>query len=274
MISLKLRLKISFFLLTLVLFTTSCTRKEQTEDYVAKVEEHTLTTAVLDSALGDYNNKSMYKEEFINDWVEKEVLYQEAIKENIIAEPNYISLVKRSERELAATLLIEKYLKNNPINPATDEIKKYFDVYKSDFRLTDDLYKLNLASFVNRESAIRFRNLLIESRWENTIKIIKSDNTLIEEFANKLFYSYQIKPLAFQKIVDNLLLNEVSIVFDSEPSKFTVVQFLEKYNRNSIPSFEFIQNIVRERFITVKRKELIKNYIESLISDYKVEIKR
>lgn len=274
MISLKLRLKISFFLLTLVLFTTSCTRKEQTEDYVAKVEEHTLTTAVLDSALGDYNNKSMYKEEFINDWVEKEVLYQEAIKENIIAEPNYISLVKRSERELAATLLIEKYLKNNPINPATDEIKKYFDVYKSDFRLTDDLYKLNLASFVNRESAIRFRNLLIESRWENTIKIIKSDNTLIEEFANKLFYSYQIKPLAFQKVVDNLLLNEVSIVFDSEPSKFTVVQFLEKYNRNSIPSFEFIQNIVRERFITVKRKELIKNYIESLISDYKVEIKR
>jgi hypothetical protein len=274
MINLKQRLKISFLLFILVLFTAACSKKEKTEDYVAKVEKQTLTSLELDSALGDFSNRAMYKEEYINDWVEKEVLYQEAIKENVITDPNYISMIKRSERELARAKLIEKYLKDNPLNPTTEEVKNYFESYKSDFRLTDELYKLNIAYFINRESAVRFRNLLIESRWDNAIKTIKSDNTLIEEFANALLYSYQINPITFQRVVDNLLPNEVSIVFDSEPSKFVIVQFLEKYYRNSIPSFEFIQNIVRERYITLKQKELVKSYIESLISDYNVEIKR
>jgi hypothetical protein len=49
---------------------------------------------------------------------------------------------------------------------------------------------------------------------------------------------------------------------------------VDRLNKDDIPPFEVVQNLVRERYIIIKNKEVIRNYINQLIDDYDIEIKR
>ena len=71
-----------------------------------------------------------------------------------------------------------------------------------------------------------------------------------------------------------MMPGEISVVIETEENKFAVMQLEEKFNKGIIPPFEVIKEKVKERYQVIKNKEFIQNYIEELISDYDVEIKR
>jgi hypothetical protein len=48
---------------------------------------------------------------------------------------------------------------------------------------------------------------------------------------------------------------------------------IKKYSRDEIPEYEIIKGIVEDRFLTLKKQELFKNYIHQLYLKYNVEIK-
>ncbi len=62
------------------------------------------------------------------------------------------------------------YLKSYKIEISDDELKEYFNVNEEDYNFSDDAYILNLVSFSNEESAIRFRNNAIIDGWEKAVE--------------------------------------------------------------------------------------------------------
>jgi hypothetical protein len=263
------------FVSCLILFSMlGCSKQEKQETYVAKVDNSVLTEEQLNSALADDENKSKFRAEFINDWIETEVLFKEAEREGLLKEERFNSLLERSKKHLAASLFIEKVLEASKVEVSDEEINSYFESNKNDFKLIDGAYRINTISFSNFDKAVSFRLALMESDWKKTLNAYRTEKSILGSETSKLIYSYQIQPASLQRILTNLQPGEISIVIETEPMKFAVVQLIEKFDKDSVPQLEIVNDEVRTRLLMIKKKELIRNYIDKLITDHNMEIVR
>ncbi|NMB81872.1 MAG: hypothetical protein GYA14_08645, partial [Ignavibacteria bacterium] len=161
--------KISPVIVISILTFISCSDENKSSKHLVKVGESVLTEENLKNSLGEFQNQVKFSEEFITDWIEKEVLFKEAKDNGILDSEEFNRILEKSKKELAAALIIRKYLDENKYEPTIDELKNFYDKYKQDFTFVEDNYKINRAYFKNSESAIRFRKLLIESDWKKTL---------------------------------------------------------------------------------------------------------
>jgi parvulin-like peptidyl-prolyl isomerase len=266
-------LRISSVLLT-VLFFSGCSDKNKSSNHLVKVGDSVLTEENLDKALKEFRNQSKLREEFINEWIEKEILYKEALEQGLLDNEEFKWIMENSKKELASAFLINKYLDDNRYEPAADELKEFYDKYKHDLIFTEDYYKINTAYFNNFETAVKFRKLLIESDWKRTLNSFRGDETIINVHSGLLIPAHKFESISFYKVVTNLLPNEVSIVLQEEPSKYLIVQLIEKFDKGTLPQYEMITDIVKDRFMLLKNKELVREFLNQLIEDNNVDIKR
>jgi len=267
-------LKISPFVFISILTFIGCSGENKSSKHLVKVGDSVLTEETLTNSLGEFRNQAKFREEFINDWIEKEVLFNEAKVNGILETEEFNRILEKSKKELAAALIIKKYLDENKYEPGIDELKNFYERYKQDFTFVEDNYKINRAYFKNSESAVSFRKLLIESNWEKARNSFRGDESLIQEESLLLIPTHKFETMAQFKVVSNLLPLEVSVVLQEEPSKFTIVQLVEKFDKGSLPSYEMITDIVKDRFIILKNKELVRDYLNKLIEDHNIDIKR
>lgn len=266
--------KISPVIVISILTFISCSDENKSSKHLVKVGESVLTEENLKNSLGEFQNQVKFREEFITDWIEKEVLFKEAKDNGILDSEEFNRILEKSKKELAAALIIRKYLDENKYEPTIDELKNFYDKYKQDFTFVEDNYKINRAYFKNSESAIRFRKLLIESDWKKTLNSFRGDESLIQEESFLLIPAHKFGTIAQYKVVSNLLPMEVSVVLQEEPSKFAIVQLIEKFDKGSLPAYEMITDIVKDRFMILKNKELVREYLNKLIDDHNIDIKR
>jgi len=251
-----------------------CSKEEKPSRYVAKVNKSVLTEDDLKSALKEERNKGIYREEYINNWIKSEVLYEEAADQGLLNETEFKSLLDRTKKELAFALLVRKIADENKIEPTDDEIKKYYDNNKDDFKLVDDAYLFNEINFNDYNKAAVFRNSLLETEWNRALNQYRNDQSVIEIQSKKMLLKYQIQPSTLLRVITTLDVNEVSVVLETEQKKFTVVQLLEKSGKDFIPSIDVVKAEVKERLSIIKRNQYIKEYIDKLIADHNLEIER
>ena len=270
----NLKIDCLFFICFFSLGLIGCSKEEKTDKYIAKVNGSVLTEEQVKLGLSEEQNKGKYRSEFINDWIQNEILYQEAQKEGIINDKEYISILERSKKELAASFFIKKILSENKIEVNDDEIKKYYDDSKDNFKLSDDAFRINIVHFNNFDKAVLFRNKLVDSDWSRTISAFKGDSSVIALESSVLIYKYQVQPINLLKQLYYMEPNEVSIVLQTGQLDFAVVQMVDKLYKDSPAPFEFIKDEVRNRLLAIKKREFVKNYIDKLISDHNLEIVR
>jgi hypothetical protein len=216
----------------------------------------------------------VYRDEYIRSWIEKEILFQEAQENGILENSDYQSTIQLSKKELAASLYLTKILSENKYEPTDDELKKYFDENKDEFVWEEDSYKLNIAYFSDESKAIKFRTILIESDWRNAVNAFKEESSLIKSEYGIVILLHQVEPIGLSKITSNLLPFEISIVFETEPQKFAVVQMIDKFNKGALQLFENARQKVKDRFLLLRDKQFIQSYIQKLIDDHNIDIKR
>ncbi len=223
--------------------------------------------------LNDQLNRTKLKEELINEWIEDEVLYNEAKKEGILEEKDFQKIMNKSQKKLAIAFLINKIVEDQDFQIKDDEIKKFYDENKNEFKLIDDLYHFKSATFYNYDDAIKFREKLMESNWtisENLLKAQKINYSISENY----LYKNEVQPIQLLRILNLLEKDEVSLVIETDDGNFIVVQLIEKLSKNEIPQLDFVYKDVKEKLLLVKQKEFVHNYIKELISEHKLEIER
>ncbi|MCX7798437.1 MAG: peptidylprolyl isomerase [Melioribacter sp.] len=265
--------KKTLLFIVLLLFFSYCTKKKESSKEIVRVNDAVLTEDELKIALLEKSNNAKLREQYINEWIEREVLYQKAVEEGITKEKEYNFIIEKSKKELAGALLIKKILSENYNEPTEEELLSFYESLKEDFRLLDELYNVNVIYFNNYEDALRFRSTLIESDWNRALNVFKNLTSIIETKTGEFYYSYQLQPANLAKVVSFMNPGEVSVIIETEPNHFAIVQLIKKINRGEIPPFGIIKDKVKERFMVIKNKEVIQNFIKELISDYDVEIK-
>jgi len=259
--------------ISLLLFfgIAACEEKTPPENYAARVNDVYLTESDIEEKLEE---GLKFREEFVIEWIEDELLAQEAVKSGIVKGEKYAQIIENSKRELAAALLLSEHFSG--INPELKQktLYDYYDLNRDDFKLPQDAFVINKAGFSEEETAIRFRNYLVENNWKKAFEKFSSGDDSVNLVANKLFYPFQIQPVKLYRILNEMMPGEVSIIVEAEPKKFEIVQLIRKYSKEEIPDFEYVSEVVKERFLTYQKKLIYKEYIDKLYSENQVEVNK
>lgn len=265
--------KYFFIVLAASLSLSACSKEPQRKDYVARVNDKYLTQEELNNMLSSSESKNFYKNEIIRNWINKELLYQKAVKEGITGEKEYKDLMENSKKELAVTFLLNKIFEEEKENIDSKQIEEYYEQNKSDFKAFYDAYVINAIHFNNEDKAIKFRSTLIESDWNRALNVFKGDSSIINALTSQIYYDYELQPLTLARIVKELNPNETSIVFNDEPGVFSVVQSVNEFSKGSVLPLDFVKDDVENRLMANKKDKLIRDYIKELYSKNNIEVK-
>lgn len=265
--------KYYLILLTVLFSVIACQKKtEQKEVYVAEVGDSKLSQSKIDTVLGNRGKISKYKDEFVRDWIETEILNQISTENDLLNKSNYDNILIESGKELSAAIAIDNYLKSHPIKYNDAELNKYFNQNKDDYNFLHDAFILNLVEFSDEENAIAFRNFAIANGWQKSFQKFRNDDSILDNFQNEVFKLSEIQSRRTIRVLQKLFPKEISLVVNTELNTFVVVQQIEKINKNTTPKFKFVKENVRKSYIVLKQREQIRNYLDSLIIQKKVKI--
>lgn len=264
-------LKIS---LTLIIFSfLSCEEESnKKEEIIAQVGKSKLTKNELDGFLASKKGSIKFKEEYIKDWIETELLYQLAFEEKLVTKENYYRIIRESEKKLASSIAINNLLENHQINYTEDDLVDFYNSNKEDFIFGTDAFILNLISFKSEENAINFRNNAIENNWDEALTAFENSEELIDNYVNKVYRSSQIHSNKLLRVLMELFQDEISLVVETEPNNFVVVQMIDKVDRSTIPQFDYVKDRVKESYIFNSQKEMLKHFLDSLKLERKVKV--
>ena len=257
----------------LIAFFASCEKKEE-EKYIVKVGTSYLTEEEMNDLVLYGSDSSKFKEEFIRQWIEDELLYMAANEKGIIQTKEFNSLIEKSERKTASTLLIRQILADTKIYEDSSSVKKYFKSNTSEFKLTQPAIIYNYASFKKLEDAEGFRISLFQNNWDDAISKVAQYNELID--SGKEIFSYVVEDSQdiYREVYKSLVPNQVSEVMQTFNGLYLVFLLLEKFDKNEIPNLDLTYDLVKDRFIAKQRELAYKNYVKQLYSKYSPIIER
>lgn len=261
-----------YSLLVLILF--GCERKMVPDEYVARVGDVYLTENMIAEYLNSEKYDNIYREELIRQWVDKELLYQQAVDEGITEDEEFLSIMNDSEKELAGNLLYEKHLSEFNIGSDSAEIVQYYNSNSEQFNLVEDAFIVNCIKFSEKRIASKFKSDVVKNKWAHILENYNQSDLVIEDCFNKLYYKSQLKSKSYYDKIKRMNIGTVVSFVESEPEEFVIIQLVDKYVANTIPKIEYLFDEIREHMIATKQKSIYNNLINKLYSDYNVEIKR
>lgn len=265
-------LKINFSVIVFSIFFLGCSKEPEKKEYAVRVNDSYLTEEDI-FELDSLSNQSFSRNEIIKRWVEKELLYQEALKDGITDEEEFKRVINNSRRELASSMLIKKYLEENLKQPGTKELQDFYEKLKHEFAADENIYIFNLAVFSSENLAIQFRKKVFEDDWEIAVQSSLNDKALIEHSENKTLAREEIYPLQLLNLIDEINPGEVSIILEENPQKYLLVQLKQVVKKGTVPPLELVKEQVEARYASEKREEIINKYLEELYSENLIEIR-
>lgn len=263
-----------WFLLSLLISCKSDEPVSKKTEFVAKVGNSFLTKESISNFESSEKFAGKFRQEIVNDWIEKELLYQIAKDEGITKEKLFRELIEQSKKELAASLYLEKYFENN-LKPVTEtEVQSYFSLNQEQFRFKDDAYLLNIARFSDFETAEKFREEIINTSWIRAVTRFSNNNQLLSYNKEFFLYKHQVNPIKLLRSIEVLNENEFSISVQSDEGNFIVVQLIAKIKKGEIPDFALVKDDVQKRYYAQKKKELYRNLISELAEKYEIIINK
>ncbi len=263
--------KISLMLIAASILT-GCVKEQPKTEYVARVNDAYLTKKELASLIDTTMVNTLHKSEVIRNWINREILFQKAKNEGILQQDDYRRLTKNSGKELAGALLLDSYISSVTINFEQRDLINYFQANSNDFKLPDKSYLLNIIHFDNEDRAVEFRSLVLDSDWQKAMNIFYGDSAIISTESKLLLKEQDVYSIKILRVVKRLHPLEISIVISEREGYYTVVQVLQKYLKGSLPLFDVIKQDVEKRYLAVKRKELMENFMKDLYSKNEIEV--
>lgn len=264
---------INVIVFSAMLLLWGCTEEHRKDEYIARVNKSYLTREELASLVDTSYLTKNQKEQIIKNWIYNELLFQEAEKEGITKQDEYIKIVKNSSKQLAAAIFLNDYSNSEKMGLSDSDLIEYYDNHLNYFRASKNYVLLNRVYFSDEDKAIKFRALALDSDWGKAVNVFISDSSLKQNLSLQLFEENDIYPLNLLRIIKDINPQELSIVITENPGYYSVLQLVDKYSKGSVLPFEHIIDIVRKRFIAEKKSELIENHLKELYSNNEIEIK-
>jgi len=248
------------------------------EKVYATVNEAKLTETGLRALVpGDFYNTLTpeHKKEIIQEWINNELLYQEAIRQKIDSDPEIARIIENSRRTLVSNELLERNL-NSVSAPDDKQLQDYFESHKKNFILPDREYKIRFASFDNRRDAEEFwRKVKSKGGFSELAADMSRDPSAAKGGDLGSISEDMVEPEVWDAIgntVKKYGLVKISDPFRMASGVYACVIVDEMYEAGSVKSFESVREQVRDMYMVEKREEARKELIKKLTSSAKVTL--
>ncbi|MDR0367823.1 MAG: hypothetical protein LBH82_01620 [Bacteroidales bacterium] len=212
---------------------TNCNRS--TEDVVVEVYNRQLTREDLQKMIPAFDPNSdsvMVRQEYIDAWIARQALLQEA--------ENYLSpKEKKFEKEVEEyrqSLVIHAYEKKRTEqlldkNVAEEEINRYYEQHKSNFRLRQPIIKINYLKFPFDSPIIKSAKPLLFT-FERSESELNKLESLVSGHATNIYLSDDW--LLFEDI-----LKEIPLDKEKSPSKGQTFEISDSVNTYLVQILDF-----------------------------------
>ncbi len=215
-----------------------------------------------------------HKKEIVQEWINNELLYQEAIRQKIDGDPEIARIIENSTRTLVSNELLERNL-NSVKAPDDKQLQAFFEAHKKNFILPDREYKIRFASFENRRDAEDFwRKVKSRSGFSELAADMSKDPSARQGGDLGSVSEEMVEPEVWTAIAETV--KKFGLVKISDPFKiasgYACVIVDEMYEAGSVKSFESVRDQVRDMYMVEKREEARKELIKKLTSSAKVTL--
>jgi len=265
-------------ILTVILvgfFVFGCTPKGNTEgEVIAKVNNTEITkedflrefSRIPEWAKERFSDKQG-KEQFLDELVKRELLYQEAEKIGISKDKEFLEKIEEYKRMTLLSILLKKEIEDKAV-VSEEEIKDYYDKNPKEFK-SDQVR----ASHILVETEDEAKNILQRiKKGEDFSKLAETtskDKNSAARGGDLGFFGRGRMIPEFEDVAFNLKVGEVS-----EPVKsrfgYHIIKVTDKKEGNLLP-LENVKEKIRNKLTSEKQKRLFDSLLERLTKESKIE---
>jgi hypothetical protein len=205
--------------------------------------------------------------EFAQNWVDNELLYQEATNRGYENVPAVTEPLQEIKQRLAVNVFLQKEVYEKVVlKVSQEEEQQYYDTHKQEFLLTEDRVKLSYLVFDNRDTAANFRTEVLRGTpWNEALTRLtrnRESRVVLESAESQFFSQSTIAPAELWKVIQTMNINEVSFPVRTAVG-FYILYLQGKQIKGEIAALESVRNEIQQRMIREKRQR----GIDSLLTD-------
>lgn len=163
-----LRLRSSILACCLMLLS-ACQKQLEPVAFVARVGDAYLMEEDLDAALGSLPvllDSIEVRKQVIEQWVSRELLYQEALRRNLRSQETVRDRLQEGERAVLIDALVSLLYEESTEIPSMEEVRAYFELHKEHMLLREPFVRVRYLYGANRDSVQRAHQWLRQTPQE------------------------------------------------------------------------------------------------------------
>ena len=201
---------------------------------------------------------------YVSNWVDQQLLFEEAKKEGLDNAPVFQENVAEYARQLAITMLLNKKVYAAPIELTQNDISNYYDSHLNELRASNEIACVNLAAFGKRSFAVSFRNALISgSSWNEVFSDIPVSE-VVDVKDSAYVTSSSVHP-AIWDVIQSLEDRKISFPIQVDTLNY-VVQVIKKLNIGDLLPMDYVASRIREKLSIEKKRQVYGLLLDSLRS--------
>jgi parvulin-like peptidyl-prolyl isomerase len=266
--------------LILTVALMSCSKKgvEQKGPFLAKVGNVTITQADYDrefKTLPEYAQQIFAgeegKEKFLNEIINKEMLYQEALKKGLEKTPDFQKKLEEFKKVTLITELFEKEIISKA-KVSDQEIKDYYDKHKEELAPTTQIKASHILVKTEDEAKKVLERLKKGEKFGDIAKAVSIDKGSAKNGGDLGYFSKGQMVPEFEKAASSLQVGQISMPVQTQFG-YHIIMVTDK-KKGAPVEFEKLKGMISQRLSGEKQKEAFEQYIAELKKGYKVDINK
>ncbi|MBM4161233.1 MAG: hypothetical protein FJ217_09065 [Ignavibacteria bacterium] len=265
-------------LVTVALVVAGCKRSEPSATPIARLDNRTLTleeiTAQLDSTR---EVTSAQLNEYIQRWVNSEILYREAVRRGLDQKESFQARVEGVRRQLAINALLDEVVYTPQVCESTpEEIVQYYQARTNEFALSTDVALVSFALFQDRDLANAFRTRILQgARWRDALQQVLSDpqrSALVVARVDSAYHTQStLFPVELWRVASASGRAEPSFPIRTAEGFYVLITW--KFTRSGQPAdLAYVAQEIRGRLAIERRQRVLADLMETLRAKHSVEI--
>ncbi len=258
------------FIVFTLIFYSRCNTNSAGDEVIARVENSVLTSRELDRRIIWKGFGDEQKRKYIENWINRELLYKEALQQNLDKTPDLELEIEQVKKEFLINRLVDKIFAEK-IKITDQEIESYYNKNQNLFKVSDDE---RWVLHVLTDSRSKAREALQEINAGKDFKdvVSKYSNGIFKNTSGDLGYIKRedvINEIA--RIIFALDKDEVSGIIHSQYG-YHIMKIIDIQNKGDIEELDQVRNEIIQRLRISKEKALYYDLLTELQNKYEVYI--
>ena len=268
----------TFCALLTALVLAGCSRSVTHRQFVARVDNAELSSDEIASARDSLRATAGQSQEYVNEWIVNELLYQEAMRRGMAETPGIRRDLEAARKHLMIAALLEREV-YGPDSAGADEaaVDSFYRVSGSALALREDIVNASYALFSERDAANAFRSRVLRGTpWPDAVLQCQRDSAmrplLLQTAARQYFSQSTLFPEELWKLARTLGKEEVSFVLKTNAGYY-VLQSHGLKRQGEIPDLDYVRGEIRDRLQIEQRRTRYDRLIADLRTRHSVELR-